>query len=217
MVSLFGDADKPVLNAAIGIGAVLIAAALGVAARRNWTIGVVGFMVAGGVGLVAALRQPLTSQVLAVVTVVAAIGAALVVLRMLLATTAPPGAGPGRGRPAGARPPADLRGSHARLGPPELPAPRRWCRRGRGRGRRGRAEPPRRPGGRAAGGRRAAALDGRRTVAAGRQLAAGRGHHAHRHAHRGVLSHRYRAGRAPRGRGDLDADRHGHGRHARSR
>jgi DMSO/TMAO reductase YedYZ molybdopterin-dependent catalytic subunit len=89
MVSLFGDADKPVLNAAIGIGAVLIAAALGVAARRNWTIGVVGFMVAGGIGLVAALRQPLTSQVLAVVTVVAAIGVALVVLRLLLATTGP--------------------------------------------------------------------------------------------------------------------------------
>jgi len=97
MVSLFGDADKTVLNAAIAIGALLIAAALGVAARRNWTIGVIGFMVAGAIGLVAALRQPLTSQVFAVVTVVAAIGVALGVLRMLLATT-----GPAWGTPASA-------------------------------------------------------------------------------------------------------------------
>ena len=89
MVTLFGDLDKPILNAAIAIGAVLIAAGLGVAARRRWSIGVIGFMVAGGVGLLAALRQPLTSQMLAVVTMVVAIAVALGVLRLLLSTTAP--------------------------------------------------------------------------------------------------------------------------------
>ena len=89
MVSLFGTNDKLALNLAIVVGAVLIAAGLGVAARRSWSWGVVGFMIAGGIGLVAALRQPLTSQVLAVVTVVVAVVAALVVLRLLLERTGP--------------------------------------------------------------------------------------------------------------------------------
>ncbi len=89
MVTLFGDLDKPILLGSIAIGALLVAAALGVAARRRWTIGVIGFLVAGGVALVAALRQPLTSSVLAVITIVVAIGIALAVLRMLLSYTAP--------------------------------------------------------------------------------------------------------------------------------
>jgi len=89
MVSLFGESDKLVLNLAIAIGALLIAAGLGVAARRKWPIGVIGFLVAGGVALLAALRQPLTSQVFAIATVVVAVGVGLGVLRLLLATTAP--------------------------------------------------------------------------------------------------------------------------------
>ena len=89
MVSLFGENDKLVLNVSIAIGALLIAALLGVAARRRWPIGVIGFMVAGAIALVAALRQPLTSQVLAIITVVVAVGAGLAVLRALLATTGP--------------------------------------------------------------------------------------------------------------------------------
>ena len=89
MVSLFGTNDKLVLNVSIAIGALVIAALLGVAARRKWPIGVIGFLVAGGVALLAALRQPLTSQVLAIITVVVAIGVALAVLRTLLEKTAP--------------------------------------------------------------------------------------------------------------------------------
>ena len=122
MVSLFGDADKTVLNAAIAIGALLIAAALGVAARRNWTIGVIGFMVAGGIGLVAALRQPLTSQVFAVITVVVAIGVALGVLRLLLATT-----GPAWATPASAVPPGRPPRTPCPVARPRRPWPRRRC------------------------------------------------------------------------------------------
>jgi DMSO/TMAO reductase YedYZ molybdopterin-dependent catalytic subunit len=46
-------------------------------------------MVAGAVALIAAFRQPLTSQVLAVITVVVAVGAGLAVLRLLLEKTGP--------------------------------------------------------------------------------------------------------------------------------
>ncbi|MFN8518067.1 MAG: molybdopterin-dependent oxidoreductase [Chloroflexota bacterium] len=89
MVSLFGTADKLVLNVAIVVAAVLIAAAVGIAARRRWLWGVVGFLVAGGIAVVAASRQPLTDRVLAVLTVALAIVAGLAVLRWLLGFTRP--------------------------------------------------------------------------------------------------------------------------------
>jgi DMSO/TMAO reductase YedYZ molybdopterin-dependent catalytic subunit len=89
MVGLFGDADKLVLNLVIVIAAVLIAAGVGVAARRRWAWGVVGFLVAGGLAAIAALRQPLTDRVLAVLTVVVAVAAGLAVLRWLLGFTRP--------------------------------------------------------------------------------------------------------------------------------
>jgi DMSO/TMAO reductase YedYZ molybdopterin-dependent catalytic subunit len=89
MVSLFGDADKLVLNVFIVVAAVLIAAAVGVAARRRWSWGVIGFLVAGGVAVFAALRQPLTDRVLAVITVVVAVAIGLAVLRWLLSFTRP--------------------------------------------------------------------------------------------------------------------------------
>jgi DMSO/TMAO reductase YedYZ molybdopterin-dependent catalytic subunit len=89
MVGLFGDADKLVLNVVIVGAAVLIAAAVGVAARRRWSWGVIGFLVAGGVAAFAALRQPLTDRVLAVLTVVVAVTAGLAVLRWLLSFTRP--------------------------------------------------------------------------------------------------------------------------------
>jgi DMSO/TMAO reductase YedYZ molybdopterin-dependent catalytic subunit len=89
MVDLFGTNDKLVLNLLIVVGATLIAAAVGVAARRNWNVGVGAFIAAGTVGLFAALREPLTSQVLAVATVVFAVVVGLAVLRLLLSTTNP--------------------------------------------------------------------------------------------------------------------------------
>jgi DMSO/TMAO reductase YedYZ molybdopterin-dependent catalytic subunit len=88
-VELFGTQDKLVLNLMIVGASVLIAGLLGLAGRRRFGIAVVGFGTAGLVGLVAALRQPLTEPLLALATVVLAIGAAIVTLRMLLALTRP--------------------------------------------------------------------------------------------------------------------------------
>jgi DMSO/TMAO reductase YedYZ molybdopterin-dependent catalytic subunit len=89
MVELFGEADKLVLNLMIVGAALLIAGILGVIGRRDVRMPVAGFVVAGLLGLGAALRQPLTEGSLAVATVALAIGAALLALRVLLATIPP--------------------------------------------------------------------------------------------------------------------------------
>ncbi len=89
IVELFGTNNKLALNAGIAITAILIAGLLGVAGRRNWLVPVAGFVVAGAVGLGAALTRPLVEPALAVVTIALAIGAALAALRLMLAYTAP--------------------------------------------------------------------------------------------------------------------------------
>jgi DMSO/TMAO reductase YedYZ molybdopterin-dependent catalytic subunit len=88
-VTLFGQADKLVLNVMIVAAAVLIAGALGVAGRRRFAIASFGFGAAGLVGLFAALRQPLTQPGLAILTVLLAIGVALIALRAMLTLTRP--------------------------------------------------------------------------------------------------------------------------------
>lgn len=99
IVELFGTNNKLALNVGITITAILIAAVLGVIGRRNWTVPVAGFAVAGAVGLGAALTRPLVEPVLAVVTIVVAIGAALVVLRWMLGYTSPAWASPAVAEP----------------------------------------------------------------------------------------------------------------------
>jgi DMSO/TMAO reductase YedYZ molybdopterin-dependent catalytic subunit len=89
IVELFGTNNKLALNVGIVLAAVLVAGLLGVAGRRRWAVPVAGFSVAGMVGLVAALAQSLTDPILAVLTVVVAIAAALVALRLLLRATGP--------------------------------------------------------------------------------------------------------------------------------
>ncbi len=88
-VGLFGTNDKLALNASIVIGAVLIAGLLGVAGRRSWNVPLIGFGIAGALGLLAALTRPLVSPLWAVITVVGAIVVALVALRLMLAATSP--------------------------------------------------------------------------------------------------------------------------------
>jgi len=88
-VELFGDADKLVLNLMIVGASVLIAGFLGVGGRRNWTIPVAGFAIAGVAGLIAALAQPLNDPVLTVIIVAVAISAALGALRLMLLATRP--------------------------------------------------------------------------------------------------------------------------------
>ena len=89
MVSLFGTNDKLALNLIIVVVAVTIAAAVGIAGRGSWIKAVIGFSVAGAVALFAALREPLTTASLAVVTVIVSMAASLAVLRVLLAATRP--------------------------------------------------------------------------------------------------------------------------------
>src|SRR3990172_3089178 len=88
-VELFGEADKLVLNVMIVAASILIAGLLGVGGRRNWAIPVTGFAIAGLAGLFAALWQPLTEPLLAVITVAVAIAIALGALRLMLQATSP--------------------------------------------------------------------------------------------------------------------------------
>jgi DMSO/TMAO reductase YedYZ molybdopterin-dependent catalytic subunit len=93
-VQLFGEADKLALNALIVAASIAIAGLLGVAGRRRWLIPVIGFVVAGAIGLFAALRQPLSDPPLAVITVAVAMAGALGALRLMLRATSPAWATP---------------------------------------------------------------------------------------------------------------------------
>ena len=89
VVELFGLADKVALNIGIAATAILIAGFLGVAGRRNFTVSVAGFIIAGLVGLLAALAQPLTDELLAVVTLFASVAVAIGALWAMLMATNP--------------------------------------------------------------------------------------------------------------------------------
>ncbi len=89
IVEIFGSNNKLALNVGITVTAILIAGLLGVVGRRNWIVPVAGFVIAGAVGLGAALTRPLIDPLLAVITIVVAIGIAVVALRWMLGFTAP--------------------------------------------------------------------------------------------------------------------------------
>jgi len=89
VVAIFGSNNKIALTGGITITSIVLAGLLGVAGRRNWVVPMAGFLVAGAAGLGAALTRPLVEPVWAVVTVVLAISAALVALRLMLAATRP--------------------------------------------------------------------------------------------------------------------------------
>ncbi len=84
VVSIFGEADKTALNVAIVVLAVLIAAALGRAAVRRFAVAAIGFAAAGGLGLFAALQDPLVSPALAAGTVAVSVVAGLATLWFLI-------------------------------------------------------------------------------------------------------------------------------------
>jgi hypothetical protein len=88
VVDLFGTNDKLALNVLITAAALLVAAGLGVLARRRVRRADAGFVAAGLLALVAAWREPLVSLPLAAVTVVVAVAAGLAALRFLLSPTA---------------------------------------------------------------------------------------------------------------------------------
>ena len=91
VVDLFGTADKLALNVAIVIGALVIAAALGILARyhRPWTNA--GFAAIAVVGLFASLRDSLVDSVLAVAAAALGVAVAYVVIGWLLRLATPSG------------------------------------------------------------------------------------------------------------------------------
>jgi DMSO/TMAO reductase YedYZ molybdopterin-dependent catalytic subunit len=91
VVDLFGTNDKLALNVAIVIGALLIAAGLGIVARfhRPWTT--IGFATIAVLGLFASLRDPLVDPLLAVAAAVVGVGVAYGVLGLLLRLATPSG------------------------------------------------------------------------------------------------------------------------------
>ena len=111
IVELFGSNNKLALNVGIVITAIGIAGLLGVAGRRNFSIPVAGFAIAGIFGLVAALSKPLNDPILSVITLGLAVIGGLAVLRLMLLTTNPAWAAasttPSAAAPAAAPSPAD--------------------------------------------------------------------------------------------------------------
>ncbi|MGD8683978.1 MAG: molybdopterin-dependent oxidoreductase [Chloroflexota bacterium] len=114
IVELFGSNNKLALNVGIVIATLVIAGLLGVAGRRNWTVPLAGFAVAGLVGLGAALTRPLIDPLLAVITVTLVIAAALAALRLMLRPTNPAWAAP-------SSTPAATEGREAAAVPAEMP------------------------------------------------------------------------------------------------
>jgi DMSO/TMAO reductase YedYZ molybdopterin-dependent catalytic subunit len=92
VVDLFGTADKLALNVAIVIGALVLAAGLGILARyhRTWTYA--GFTGIAALGLLASLRDPLVDPLLALLAAAVGIGVAYYVLGWLLRLATPRGA-----------------------------------------------------------------------------------------------------------------------------
>jgi DMSO/TMAO reductase YedYZ molybdopterin-dependent catalytic subunit len=93
VVDLVGDADKLVLNIAVLLIALVIGAGLGVLARRSRVLAAAGFVAVGVLALVASLGDALVDPILAILSVVLAVGASLTTLPWLL-RAATPGSGP---------------------------------------------------------------------------------------------------------------------------
>ena len=92
VVDLFGTADKLALNVAIVLGALALAALLGVLARyhRPWTTG--GFSAIAILGLFASLRDPLVDGLLAIAAAILGVVVANASLGWLLQLATPSGA-----------------------------------------------------------------------------------------------------------------------------
>jgi len=89
VVALFGTWDKLALEIGIALAAALIAGGLGVLGLRRPAAAAAGFLIAGAVGFLAALRQPLTEPVPALIVSLIAIVTGIAVLRLLLALVRP--------------------------------------------------------------------------------------------------------------------------------
>ena len=112
-ISLFGTNDKLALVLGIVAVSLIIAAALGVAARRRFGVAVLGFVAFGAVGLAAAAGRPLGEPGPALLVAGAGVAAGLATLRRLTpeagaaATAATTGGSTTAGDPAGHAAPTD--------------------------------------------------------------------------------------------------------------
>jgi DMSO/TMAO reductase YedYZ molybdopterin-dependent catalytic subunit len=84
VVDLFGTNDKLALNVVIVLVAVVVAAIAGVLAQRSFALGVVVFLVFGGIAAIAAAQSPLASTTIGVVSAALATGTAILVLWWLM-------------------------------------------------------------------------------------------------------------------------------------
>jgi DMSO/TMAO reductase YedYZ molybdopterin-dependent catalytic subunit len=91
VVDLFGTADKLVLNIAIVLGALAIAAGLGILARYHRPLTNAGFTAIAALGLLASLRDPLVDGLLALAAAVLGVAVAYSVIGWLLRLATPSG------------------------------------------------------------------------------------------------------------------------------
>jgi DMSO/TMAO reductase YedYZ molybdopterin-dependent catalytic subunit len=92
MVALFGEADKLVLNVAVGVVALGGAALIGILARENRRLAAIGFGVGGLLALGAGLREPLAEPLVTLVLAALAVGAAIGAYNLLIGMAEPGGA-----------------------------------------------------------------------------------------------------------------------------
>lgn len=93
VVDLFGSADKLALNLFVLLVALLAAAGLGILARRDETLSTLGYAVFGLLGLLAAIGQPLTQPIFAIVFTALSVLVAIWVRDWLLRIAAGRGSG----------------------------------------------------------------------------------------------------------------------------
>jgi DMSO/TMAO reductase YedYZ molybdopterin-dependent catalytic subunit len=91
VVDLFGTADKLALNVVIVLGALVIAAGLGLLARSHWPWTIAGFAGIALLGLFASLRDPLVDPILALAAAAVGVAVAYTVLGWVLRLATPSG------------------------------------------------------------------------------------------------------------------------------
>ncbi len=96
VVALFGQNDKLALEIAIVAVAIVVAAGLGVLARRSFRAAALGFAAAAVAGAGAALRDPRADPILTIAAAAIAGAAAIQALSWLIGTVGDRGAAPGR-------------------------------------------------------------------------------------------------------------------------
>jgi len=86
MVSLFGINDKPVLDVAVVLVVLLVAAGVGLLARKNFVLAAVAFVMFAAVGVAGTMQSGLVSPPLALLSGAVAVASGLLTLRVLLAS-----------------------------------------------------------------------------------------------------------------------------------